>query len=145
MNNEHIYRLFLFSDVSNEYKSSSDRGHCVLIESLAPRGKCDGVRASQVSHFRPSVWREVWNWTVKKSIIHLFIHLFSSLGESPNHEHPFVVLESLLCFHRYFGQGEILDSWEWFLLLWEMGIATRKGQTRGREGGEVFVVKPWEK
>lgn len=29
--------------------------------------------------------------------------------------------------------------------VWEMGIATRKGQTRGREGGEVFVVKPWEK
>lgn len=49
MNNEHIYRLFLFSDVSNEHKSSSDPGRRVLIGSLAPRGKCDGVRASQVT------------------------------------------------------------------------------------------------
>lgn len=78
------------------------------------------------SHFRPSVWREVWNWTVKKSIIHLFIHLFSSLGESPNHEHPFTVLESLLCFHRDFGQGEIVDPWEWFLLCGKWGLQLEK-------------------
>lgn len=89
-----------FQNISNESNSFSGLASCVLIESQGASGKSDSIWVSQIPHFKLSIqdltFRNVdLELNGNERCCHIFTHSFSSLGDLPNRELPFVVSGNL--------------------------------------------------